>query len=122
MHNCTFENNIACNSDNPSEGPIAVFGDTTGDSYGPYNVTNNTFKNKKQLISVNMYSRRVSLTNSHSSSYLFRDNNSSEVIYSSHNSSCFHIYKNLLALQICTVSICKTRRFMLLFQKIDKSH
>ena len=33
--------------------------------------------------------------------------------YSMNYSSCFHIYKNLLALQSPTVSICKTRRFIL---------
>ena len=34
-------------------------------------------------------------------------------LYSSNYSSGFHIYKNLLALQSPTVSICKTRRFIL---------
>ena len=43
-------------------------------------------------------------------------------IDSTNYSCCFHICKNLLALQICTVSICKTRRFILVLFKYIVSY
>ena len=49
INNCTFENNIACNSDNPDSFPIAVFGGTNDDSYGNIFLTNTTFKNNKGI-------------------------------------------------------------------------
>ena len=57
--------------------------------------------------------QRLAFTDSHCSSNFFGNNNPSQIIDSSNNSCCFHIYKNLLALQSPTVSICKTRRFIL---------
>ena len=55
----------------------------------------------------------VAFAYTHSSSYFFRDNDSSKVVDPKNNPCCFHIYKNLLDLQICNVSICKHRRFIL---------
>ena len=53
--------------------------------------------------------------NSHRAANLFWNNHTTKVVYSTNYSSCFHIYKNLLALQSPTVSICKTRSFMLFY-------
>ena len=56
----------------------------------------------------------TSFTNLEGSSNLLRNHNTTKVVYSTNYSSSFHIYKNLLALQDLTVSICKHTRFILL--------
>ena len=57
--------------------------------------------------------RRVALADTHSSSDFFGNDDSSEVVNATYNSGCFHLYKFSLISQICNVSICKTRRFIL---------
>ena len=49
MHNCTFENNFAIDSDDADRFPIAVFGYQTGGPYENISVTNTTFKNNRGI-------------------------------------------------------------------------
>ena len=72
------------------------------------------FENNLPL-AVGVYLERVALAYSHGSSYFFWNNDSSEVVDTTDYSRGFHIYKNLLDLQICDVSICKTRKLILVF-------
>ena len=68
---------------------------------------------RKTCRTVSMLSATGALADAHCAANFLGNNYSAEVIYSSHNSCGFHLYKNLLDLRICTVSICKTRRFIL---------
>ena len=43
-------------------------------------------------VAVGKYFQRVSLADSHGSSYFLRDNDASEVVDPSYNSGCFHNY------------------------------
>ena len=59
-----------------------------------------------------MWSVTDPLADTHGSSYLFGNDGTPEVVDSSYDPVAF-IYKNLLDLQICNVSICKRGSFIL---------
>ena len=57
--------------------------------------------------------QRVSFADSHCPTNLFRNKNPSQIINSSHNPSCFHIYKNSFVYFDNISSICKQGSFYL---------
>ena len=75
---------------------------------------NTMYRNTKTVERCQCCQQRVSLTDSHCSTNFFWYNHTTEVVDSTDYTRHFITHKNLLVLQICTVSICKTRRFILL--------
>ena len=65
--------------------------------------------------------QRVSLTDSHSAADFFGDNNTTKVVYSSHNTCCFHIYLSPYFTNYDAI-ICKRGRFILNIIKNSSRH